>query len=111
MRFQSVSRVVALVALFGGCSSQGTALKGIEATGTATLDGTPLEMGLIVFEPEGGGESSSSQITKDGNNFLTLFDGLSGFVTLANHFVLNIFLTSFIEPVKNCLFHHVKFIH
>ena len=24
-------------------------------------------MGLIVFEPEGGGESSSSQITKDGS--------------------------------------------
>jgi len=66
MRFQSVSCIVALVALFGGCSSQGTALKGIEATGTATLDGKPLEMGLIVFEPEGGGESSSSQITKDG---------------------------------------------
>lgn len=66
MRFPIVSPVVALVALVVGCSPQGTALKGIEATGTATLDGTPLEMGLIVFEPEGGGESSSSQITKDG---------------------------------------------
>lgn len=65
MRFPTVFSVVALVAILG-CSPQGTALKGIEATGTATLDGTPLEMGLIVFEPEGGGESSSSQITKDG---------------------------------------------
>ena len=58
--------VVALVALVG-CGQQGTQLKGIQATGTATLDGTPLEMGLIMFEPEGGGESSSSQITKDGS--------------------------------------------
>ena len=50
-----------------GCGQQGTQLKGIQASGTATLDGEPLEMGLIVFEPEGGGESSSSQITKDGS--------------------------------------------
>ena len=55
-----------LVALVG-CGQQGTQLKGIQASGTATLDGEPLEMGLIVFEPEGGGESSSSQITKDGS--------------------------------------------
>lgn len=58
--------LVALVALVG-CGPQGTQLKGIQASGTATLDGEPLEMGLIVFEPEGGGESSSSQITKDGS--------------------------------------------
>ena len=55
-----------LVALVG-CGQQGTQLKGIQASGAATLDGEPLEMGLIVFEPEGGGESSSSQITKDGS--------------------------------------------
>jgi hypothetical protein len=61
-----LSSIPVLVALTG-CGPQGTALKGIEATGTATLDGTPLEMGLIVFEPEGGGESSSSQITNDGS--------------------------------------------
>jgi hypothetical protein len=70
MRFPRCLAVVpillALVAVVG-CGQQGTQLKGIQATGTATLDGTPLEMGLIVFEPEGGGESSSSQITKDGS--------------------------------------------
>jgi len=67
--------LVALVALVG-CGQQGTQLKGIQATGTATLDGTPLEMGLIVFEPEGGGESSSSQITKDGS--FKLYDIMPG---------------------------------
>ncbi len=61
-----VSLLLAFVAQVG-CGQQGTQLKGIQAVGTATLDGTPLEMGLIVFEPEGGGESSSSQITKDGS--------------------------------------------
>lgn len=50
-----------------GCAPQGSPTKGIPATGTATLDGTPLEMGLVVLEPEGGGESASGQIAKDGS--------------------------------------------
>lgn len=50
-----------------GCAPRVAASKGIEATGTATLDGTPLEMGLVVLEPEGGGESASGQIAKDGS--------------------------------------------
>jgi nucleoid-associated protein YgaU len=50
-----------------GCGPRGTPSKGIQATGTATLDGTPLEMGLVVLEPEGGGESASGQIAKDGS--------------------------------------------
>lgn len=58
--------LVALVA-FGGCAPQGSPTKGIAATGTATLDGTPLEMGLVVLEPEAGGESASGQIAKDGS--------------------------------------------
>ena len=50
-----------------GCAKQGSPTKGIAATGNATLDGTPLEMGLVVLEPEGGGESASGQIGKDGS--------------------------------------------
>ena len=50
-----------------GCAPQGAPAKGIAATGTATLDGTPLEMGLVVLEPEGGGEAASGQIAKDGS--------------------------------------------
>jgi hypothetical protein len=57
---------VLAVAIVVGCGPQGTPSKGIQATGTATLDGTPLEMGLVVLEPEGGGESASGQIGKDG---------------------------------------------
>ncbi len=49
-----------------GCGAKGTQTKGIAATGTATLDGTPLEMGIVVLQPEGGGESASGQISKDG---------------------------------------------
>ena len=66
MRMAPLLFVIPFVVALVGCGQQGTQLKGIQATGTATLDGVPLEMGLIVFEPEGGGESSSSQITKDG---------------------------------------------
>lgn len=67
MRLAALLFVIPFVVPLVGCGQQGTQLKGIQATGTATLDGVPLEMGLIVFEPEGGGESSSSQITKDGS--------------------------------------------
>lgn len=67
MRFARHLLAIPFVVALAGCGQQGTQLKGIQATGTATLDGVPLEMGLIVFEPEGGGESASSQITKDGS--------------------------------------------
>ena len=67
LRFAPALVVIPVVFALVGCGRQGTRLEGIQATGTATLDGEPLEMGLIVFEPEGGGESSSSQITKDGS--------------------------------------------
>ncbi len=56
-----------LVASLTGCGPQGSTTKGIQATGTAKLDGTPLEMGLVVLEPEAGGESASGQIAKDGS--------------------------------------------
>ena len=56
-----------LIAALVGCAPQGSPSKGIQATGTATLDGTPLEMGLVVLEPEAGGESASAQIAGDGS--------------------------------------------
>lgn len=61
--------IVCLCAIpgFVGCGPSASAPKGIEAAGTATLDGAPLEMGLVVLEPEGGGESTSGQIAKDGS--------------------------------------------
>ncbi|MEI8370535.1 MAG: hypothetical protein WCJ31_19085 [Planctomycetia bacterium] len=67
MRLSRCLALLSVLVALVGCGQQGTQLKGIQASGTATLDGEPLEMGLIVFEPEGGGESSSSQITKDGS--------------------------------------------
>lgn len=62
-----LSLVGCLAALpFVGCRPPAAMSKGIEAVGTATLDGKPLEMGLVVLEPDGGGESASGQIAKDG---------------------------------------------
>lgn len=58
---------LAVIPAIAGCSPPAAVSKGIEAAGTATLDGTPLEMGLVVLEPEGGGESASGQIGKDGS--------------------------------------------
>ena len=58
--------LLASVLALAGCGAKGTQTKGIAATGTATLDGTPLEMGIVVLQPEGGGESASGQISKDG---------------------------------------------
>jgi hypothetical protein len=50
--------------LLVGCSEKTDAP--IEAAGTVQLDGTNLEMGMVVFAPEAGGESKSGQIVKDG---------------------------------------------
>ena len=63
----SIASIATLVTWGAGCRPPAAVSKGIEATGTATLDGTPLEMGLVVLEPEGGGESASGQIAKDGS--------------------------------------------
>ena len=61
----SIASIATLVTWGAGCRPPAAVSKGIEATGTATLDGTPLEMGLVVLEPEGGGESASGQIAKE----------------------------------------------
>jgi hypothetical protein len=53
-----------LVALVG-CGGQTTV--GIDTTGTARLDGTALDMGMVVFTPAGGGEAHSGTIQKDGS--------------------------------------------
>ena len=63
----SIASIATLVTWGAGCRPAAAVSKGIEAKGTATLDGTPLEMGLVVLEPEGGGESASGQIAKDGS--------------------------------------------
>lgn len=74
LRSPSLAIVLSILALCSvpGCGGKGTSTKGIKATGRATLGGTPLEMGLVVLEPEAGGEAASGQITPDGS--FTLYD-------------------------------------
>ena len=54
-----------LVTALAGCGR--TASVGIDTTGTARLDGKPLEMGMVVLAPVEGGESHSGTIQKDGS--------------------------------------------
>jgi len=57
--------MLCLVAMLLGCTRP--AAVGIDTTGTARLDGTALEMGMVVFSPVGGGDSHSGTILKDGS--------------------------------------------
>jgi hypothetical protein len=52
------------MALVAGCGKP--ADKGVNISGKATLNGTNLEMGMVVFEPEAGGEAKTGQIIPDG---------------------------------------------
>jgi hypothetical protein len=47
-----------------GCASRPDV--GIDTTGSVRLDGTPLEMGMVVFAPADGGESRSGTVQTDG---------------------------------------------
>jgi len=72
-RFAPLLLLLAVVAPSGGCAPSGGApTGGIQVTGRATLDGTPLEMGLVVLEPEAGGQSASGQIDRAGS--FTVYD-------------------------------------
>lgn len=62
--FRPAAALFLLVALVG-CGRQASV--GIDTTGTARLDGTALEMGMVVFTPAGGGEAHSGTILKDGS--------------------------------------------
>jgi hypothetical protein len=48
-----------------GCSRPASV--GIDIGGTARIDGTPLEMGMVVFAPIEGGESRLGAIQSDGS--------------------------------------------
>lgn len=61
-----------LAAAVAGCAPAAKPTGGIQASGKATLDGTPLEMGLVVLEPEAGGETASGQIDRTGS--FTVYD-------------------------------------
>jgi hypothetical protein len=62
MRF-CVLAVVGLMLV--GCG-ESSGLQGIDVPGTITLDGQPLDMGMVVLEPEKGGENRATQITPGG---------------------------------------------
>lgn len=68
----SVSLLVTLALAIPGCAPAAKPSGGIQASGKATLDGTPLEMGLVVLEPEAGGETASGQIDRTGS--FTVYD-------------------------------------
>ena len=61
-----------LTAAVAGCAPAAKPTGGIQASGKASLDGTPLEMGLVVLEPEAGGETASGQIDRTGS--FTVYD-------------------------------------
>ena len=64
--------LLALALTTAGCTPAAKPTGGIQASGKATLDGTPLEMGLVVLEPETGGETASGQIDRSGS--FTVYD-------------------------------------
>lgn len=66
--FVNAMRLCALACvglLLVGCGET-SGLQGIDVPGTITLDGQPLDIGMVVLEPEGGGENRATQITPGG---------------------------------------------
>lgn len=69
MRLPKTWFPAALVLLLALCPGGGCGRReatGIDVSGTARLDGAPLEMGMVVFAPVGGGESKAGTIQPDG---------------------------------------------
>jgi hypothetical protein len=61
--------VAALGLLTGGCDSKPT---GGTVTGTVTLDGVPLKLGVVTFHPVAGGQSAIGPVSKDATYELTI---------------------------------------
>lgn len=61
---RNLGMTAALFAALSGCS--GPAEKEAVATGTVTLDGTPLQMGEVYFEKPDGSASARGEIQPDG---------------------------------------------
>src|SRR5262249_36491429 len=65
---------VAVLSWFvGGCDTRGsTGAAGGTVSGTVTLDGEPLRLGVVTFHPVASGPSAIGPVTKDGTYQLNL---------------------------------------
>ena len=62
----AVIAAAALCLLVGGCDQKSTGPGGGTVTGTVTLDGNPLQGGLVTFHPAAGGPEAIGPVRKDG---------------------------------------------
>ncbi len=73
--FKLIFPVICLLSLAAGCEDGSTRLAG----GTISVDGKPVDSGLVVFYPVDGGRQGSGKINPDGSfviSYLKMGDGV-----------------------------------
>lgn len=70
---------VAVLSWFvGGCDTRGsTGAAGGTVSGTVTLDGEPLKLGVVTFHPVAGGQSALGPVANDGTYKLNIGNDVS----------------------------------
>jgi hypothetical protein len=74
-----LSLAAACELLLCGCSGKGDRLQTAKVSGTVTLDGKPVTVGMVVFTPEKG-RGATGQIQSDGSYKLTTYRSGDGAV-------------------------------